>query len=183
MKNVAPEPENWFRQSCNRSAAACFHEGRSYRFALYRRWSNAPTVTFIGLNPSRADESMNDPTIRRMISFAQDLGCGSIWVVNVYPKCSPYPSALFSGRIRYKKLNRRWVECASLNSQDVVLAYGNHVKQRDHEWFIQAFPDALALKVNQNGRLAHPLYLPSGTQPMLYLSSDPYRLNCQHDEF
>jgi hypothetical protein len=39
-----------------------------YRYSLWRMWSeeeNAPRVMFIGLNPSTADATRNDPTIRR----------------------------------------------------------------------------------------------------------------------
>ncbi len=55
-----------------------------YRFRLYRRWSQAPIVTFIMLNPSTADALADDPTIRRCIGFAKAWGAGGIEVVNLF---------------------------------------------------------------------------------------------------
>jgi hypothetical protein len=39
---------------------------------------------FIGLNPSTADETNNDPTIRRCIGFAQTWGYGAVCVTNLF---------------------------------------------------------------------------------------------------
>ena len=51
-----------------------------YRYLLWREWeSNASRITFIMLNPSRADATVDDPTIRRCLGFAQDWGYGSLY--------------------------------------------------------------------------------------------------------
>ena len=56
---------------------AVFSPDRIYRYVLYRVWDEAkPRVMFIGLNPSTADESVDDPTIRRCKRFAADWGYG-----------------------------------------------------------------------------------------------------------
>ena len=47
---------------------------RQYRYALWRKWADGPQVLFVMLNPSTADESVDDPTIRRCISFAKAWG-------------------------------------------------------------------------------------------------------------
>jgi hypothetical protein len=48
-----------------------FSACRKNRYALWRVWNEAdPLVMFIGLNPSVADETADDPTIRRCIQFA-----------------------------------------------------------------------------------------------------------------
>ena len=45
---------------------AILSDDRKYRYVLSRNWDETkPTVLFIGLNPSIADESEDDPTIRR----------------------------------------------------------------------------------------------------------------------
>jgi hypothetical protein len=41
-------------------------------------------VAFIRLNPSYADESINDPTIRRSINFAKEWGFEGIYMLNAY---------------------------------------------------------------------------------------------------
>ena len=51
-----------------------FSECRTWRYVLWRRWGwhgFAKQVMFIGLNPSTADETDDDPTIRRCIRFAK----------------------------------------------------------------------------------------------------------------
>ena len=64
---------------------------KNYRYALWRRWSEAPAVLFVMLNPSTADESQDDATIRRCIAFAQQWGHGGIIVANLFALRSPYP--------------------------------------------------------------------------------------------
>ena len=47
----------------------------NYRYLLWREWnSDRKTVSFIMLNPSRADAELNDPTITRCINFAKSWG-------------------------------------------------------------------------------------------------------------
>lgn len=53
----------------------------SYRYLLWREWNiRSKTISFIMLNPSRADAQINDPTITRCINFAKLWGaqCVSI---------------------------------------------------------------------------------------------------------
>ena len=57
---------------------------RQYRYALWRKWADGPQVLFVMLNPSTADESVDDPTIRRCISFAKAWGFGSLSVGNLF---------------------------------------------------------------------------------------------------
>src|SRR4051812_15620668 len=61
-----------------------FSPCRRYRFALWRRWDSGPQVLFAMLNPSTADETTNDPTIRRCIGFARAWGFGSLAVGNLF---------------------------------------------------------------------------------------------------
>jgi hypothetical protein len=51
---------------------AVFSDDREYRYRLWRTWDvDKPTAAFVMLNPSTADETENDPTIRRCIGFAK----------------------------------------------------------------------------------------------------------------
>ena len=57
----------------------------NYRYLLWREWnSSSKTISFIMLNPSRADASFNDPTITRCINFAKFWGYGRLEVVNLF---------------------------------------------------------------------------------------------------
>ena len=59
---------------------ADFSQDRLYRYGLYRIWDKSlPPAMVIGLNPSTADERLNDPTVRRCLRFAKDLGYGGLF--------------------------------------------------------------------------------------------------------
>lgn len=54
------------------------------RYLLWRVWdSSAPRVLFVGLNPSTADATRDDPTVRRMAGFARREGAGGFELVNL----------------------------------------------------------------------------------------------------
>lgn len=64
--------------------AAYFSPCRKYRYWLSRVWDEAlPLLCVIGCNPSTADEEENDPTIRKVIGFAQRLGYGGVLMLNI----------------------------------------------------------------------------------------------------
>ena len=49
-------------------SGALFSRDKKYRYALWRVWDfDSPSVMFIGLNPSTANEKVNDPTILRLL--------------------------------------------------------------------------------------------------------------------
>lgn len=64
--------------------AAYFSPNRTYRYWLQRSWEpGLPVLAVIGLNPSTADEVADDPTIRKVIGFAERLECGGILMLNL----------------------------------------------------------------------------------------------------
>jgi hypothetical protein len=67
--------------SSHESWAVISGDGR-YRYLLARMWSARPLMTWVMLNPSTADGTEDDPTIRKCIGFAGRHGCGGILVVN-----------------------------------------------------------------------------------------------------
>lgn len=69
------------------SSGAEFSPCRVWRYALWRRWdfgSRCNMVAFVGLNPSTADESLDDATIRRCINFAKSWGYDGMYMLNAY---------------------------------------------------------------------------------------------------
>jgi hypothetical protein len=63
---------------------AYLSDDRLFRYWLLRVWDESlPLLAIIGSNPSTADEETDDPTIRKEIGFARQLGFGGILKLNV----------------------------------------------------------------------------------------------------
>jgi hypothetical protein len=64
---------------------AIFGPGRVHRYWLWRVWGPGKRyLVFIGLNPSTADENLNDPTVERMERRAREYGYDGLIVVNIF---------------------------------------------------------------------------------------------------
>lgn len=70
----------------------------SYRFELQRDWlgGNLPPAVFVMLNPSTADDQVDDPTIRKCVGFATRWGHTGIRVANLYGWRATDPRDLWS---------------------------------------------------------------------------------------
>ena len=73
---------------------AWFNKIRTHRYLLTRRWASGDPMTVIGLNPSKANALINDPTIGRVIKFARREGCGWVRMLNIYGLKSTDPAYL-----------------------------------------------------------------------------------------
>lgn len=65
---------------------------RNARFALGMR--GARTLWAVGLNPSTADGERPDPTLRKLMGFAERAGFDGFLMANLYPQRTPYPAEL-----------------------------------------------------------------------------------------
>lgn len=75
---------------------ATISDDQIYRYKLSRTWdSTKPTILFIGLNPSIADETIDDPTITRCINYAKDWGYGTLLMANLFAFRSTYPKDIY----------------------------------------------------------------------------------------
>ena len=62
--------------------SAVISDCEKYRYQLIRQWDdNKNLALFIGLNPSIADDEIDDPTIRRCIGFAKRERFGGFIIV------------------------------------------------------------------------------------------------------
>lgn len=76
------------------ASTAILSADRRFRYLLGRRWGPGNTMTFVMLNPSIADESLDDQTIRRCIGYAKRANLDAIAVVNLFAYRTPYPADL-----------------------------------------------------------------------------------------
>jgi len=146
---------------------AVFSPCKKYRYRLWRSWDEkGPVLTIIGLNPSRADASYTDPTIRRCQDFARRWGYGSLHVVNLFAYRSPYPAALRAFRHPNGPENDWHIKQAVADADLTLVAWGNDGiwKGRDRR-VIRWIPDPYCLKQNKSGQPAHPLYQPKSKTP------------------
>ncbi|MCE2516245.1 MAG: DUF1643 domain-containing protein [Alphaproteobacteria bacterium] len=79
--------------------SATFSDCGKYRYRLDRDWSDMLTdnprrALWIMLNPSTADASEDDPTIRRIINFSKREGCSALTVLNLSPRIATDPAEL-----------------------------------------------------------------------------------------
>jgi len=142
-----------------------FSECRKYRYALWRIWDlSRPLVMFVGLNPSTANETTNDPTIRSVIRIAKANGYGGVYMMNCFPLVSTDPAKLeVNGDMEFN--DHRLKKVARLCNA-VIFAWGSFsiVKDTGRDKVLTGmFPNAFALAINQNGSPKHPLYCRTDT--------------------
>ena len=76
-----------------RSGAVLSDDG-VYRYRLWRHWGDGMLMAWIMLNPSTADASIDDHTIRRCRFYAERGGYDGIEVVNLFALRSTDPKVL-----------------------------------------------------------------------------------------
>lgn len=145
---------------------AYFSECKDYRYFLSRSWPpyGDSKVTFVMLNPSTADASVDDPTIKRCMNFAKDWGYEGIFVLNLYALRSAYPSALWKIDDPVGPDNDIILRKILESSTSVVCAWGNRADPERVSEFV-SLADDLALTLRclgtvHNGMPVHPLYIP-----------------------
>lgn len=138
-----------------------------YRYNLIRRWSDGPVATFVMLNPSTADGTEDDPTIRRCIGFARGWGMGGLDVVNLYALRSTDPRGLWATDDPVGPENdyhlRSHAEAARNVGWPLIAAWGANAKA-DRVHAVLALPGMTALQAlgtTKDGAPRHPLYLRS----------------------
>lgn len=139
-----------------------------YRYTLSRTWdSTKPTVLFIGLNPSIADENIDDPTITRCINFARDWGYGTLLMANLFAFRSTYPKEIYLIDDPIGKDNDHYIlECVK-QSDLIIACWGNNGTYMDREKIIKELvPNLYCLQKNKNGTPHHPLRLPRDINPI-----------------
>ena len=139
---------------------ATFSDCRKYRYALSRTWdSKKKTILFIGLNPSTADEKIDDPTIRRCINYAQNWGYGSLLMVNLFAYRATIPTELKNVKNPIGNDNDLHITELLKKADLAVAAWGNEgsLLNRDED-VKKIIPNLMCLKINKSGQPAHPLY-------------------------
>jgi hypothetical protein len=157
---------------------ARFSRCKRYRYVLWRRWdAERPLVMMIGLNPSTADASNDDPTIRRCIGFAHDWGAGGLVMTNLFAFRATYPAHLKLAADPVGPRNDWWIRRMAGLCPTIVAVWGNDGTFLGRS---AALRKRLAgrlqvIRLNQSGEPAHPLYLPRHLHPRPWRAVAPGR--------
>lgn len=141
-----------------------------YRYRLARTWDDQRRpACFIMLNPSTADASEDDPTIRRCVGFARGWQCGGIEVVNLFALRATNPNALHVADDPIGPTNDRHIRACAEQCCPIVCAWGVGGIYRDREKIVMGILrdvgiDVKCLGITKHGRPKHPLYLPGDAE-------------------
>jgi len=142
-----------------------------YRYSLLRRWDmfDERKLIFIGLNPSTANETTNDPTIRRCIGFAKTFGFGGMVMLNLFGFVSAYPSVMIAQDDPVGPDTDRIIKSFDIPGNKFVACWG-HWKFKDRAVAVMNLIEQpiYCLGLTNDGDPRHPLYL---------------RKDCQLEEF
>jgi hypothetical protein len=144
-----------------------------YRYVLTRRVGpGRRTAAFVLLNPSTADATRDDPTIRRCIGFARRWHCGRLVVLNLFAFRATHPAELKRTDAPVGPRNRAWYRrLLPPRNGVVVCGWGAHGEHRGQAaavlaWMVELGVEPLALGLTKNGHPRHPLYLPYTATPI-----------------
>lgn len=146
---------------------ALFSDCRKYRYALWRIWDDSlKKVMFIGLNPSTANEETDDPTIRRVKTFAKTWGYGGVYMLNLFTYVTAYPEELMKCGDPLGPADYYLLEYVK-KCEKIIFAWGNfkEAEKRGRE-VMQMFSGYMLIK-NKNGSPRHPLYVPGNIVPTI----------------
>lgn len=136
---------------------------KNYRYELTRKWrSSKPRIVFVGLNPSTADASTDDQTIKKLTTYAKQWGYGSFTIVNVFAFRSRDAYAMLKVPNYFGPDNMKYLkEYAAYET--VVIMWGskaNEINRWRTQQVLNMIPDPWCFGKNKDGSPKHPLMLP-----------------------
>lgn len=148
-----------------------------HRYRLTRRWGDGPALGWCMCNPSTADHTVDDPTIRRCLGFARAWGYEAIEVVNLWSWRATDPTDVLRNLADASNpvTDTVLLEVAEV-CRTIVVAWGFSGgtpwgKERARAVLgLLSFHDAelLCLGRTNNGSPRHPLYIAKKTKPEDY---------------
>jgi hypothetical protein len=155
------------------TGSAEFSDCMRFRYTLTRKWSTAPILCVIGLNPSTATEAVDDPTIRRCIGYAKAWDYGGLLMLNIFAYRATLPSDMWAAA-------RRGVDIIG-GERNYYEAMGEYIRQYQAVMTLAAWgreggergrgvqknlPNLYCLGVNSDRSPKHPLYLRADLKPL-----------------
>lgn len=163
LEPYAPPPAEEMRRT------AILSPCERYRYTLGRWWGTGPYVAFVMLNPSTADATIDDATIRRCIAYARSWQYGGLAVVNLYAFRATDPSDLWQQRDPIGPENDAYLLQVCDDAAEVVCAWGVHAQKCRAAEVVERLTrheiKLAVLKELRDGSPGHPLDLPANLAP------------------
>lgn len=167
-----------------------FSPDRKYRYTLWRRWGlpmqslfdgndlpplrgESEFVMIIGLNPSTADETKDDPTIRRCQDFAFRWGYPAMCMTNLFGFRATDPDDMKREPDPVGQDNNHWLLDTANKASVILCAWGNHGSHTNRDLTVLNLllpfrEKQQCLKKTKSGQPQHPLYIAADIEPILY---------------
>ena len=141
-----------------------------YRYALGRAWGDpCERVLWVMLNPSTADATENDPTLRRCIGLSRSWGFGALVVVNLFALRATDPRALRRHPDPIGGRNNHAILEHAHGVRTIVVAWGAHGTLHDRDRDVLSFLGPVrAIGLTKDGHPRHPLYVRNDATPLIY---------------
>lgn len=146
-----------------------------YRYDLWRTWNPAarPSVcAWVMLNPSTADVTADDPTVRRCIAYARAWGHDGITVRNLFALRATDPRDLLAAADPVGPDNDAWLSARLTGVDRVVVAWGTgrYPNLAGGRWRrvaeLLAPHRPVCLRAAADGQPVHPLYQRADLTPI-----------------
>lgn len=158
-------------------STAVYSDCERYRYALTRTWDPVgKCLLFVMLNPSKATEVQNDPTVERCERRARAQGFGAMQVTNIFAWRETDPHKMRQATDPVGPDNDSTLRDGAQWADTVIAAWGTHGVHRNRgpltEQLLRATGKPLySLGLSKHGHPKHPLYIRYSQQPILWVDA------------
>lgn len=152
-------------------STATYSDCERYRYALTRTWdTGGKRLLFVMLNPSKATEVQNDPTVERCERRARALGFGAFQVTNIFAWRDTDPNQMRKAVDPVGPDNDHALLDGTAWADLIIAAWGTHGAHLDRgpqtATLLRATGMPLyTLGLSKHGHPKHPLYISYSQQP------------------
>ncbi len=156
------------------ASAAVYSDCERYRYSLTRVWDRAgPKVLFVMLNPSKATELQNDPTVERCERRARALGFGAFQVANIFAWRETSPQLMRKTTDPVGPDNDLVLLQGAAWADTVIAAWGTHGAHLGRGPAVELFLRKQRIKMfhlglSKAGHPKHPLYISYTQEPVAW---------------
>ncbi len=157
-------------------SSASYSDCETYRYDLTREWGAGRRLLYVMLNPSKATELANDPTVERCERRARALGYAAFRVTNIFALRETNPHAMRRHAEPNGPDNNAALTKGAAWADDILAAWGTHGAHRTRGPKVaQILRDTgqplFHLGLTKDGHPRHPLYV-AYAQPLIRWTDD-----------